>query len=98
MQRTVISSLGTGAIAAGSAVPFTLGRADFKGNSKPTLTITNMAGTETATLTKNGVIVKDGVLDFAASSCSVTIESPGEYAIYKDATVGDPAVIIENSI
>lgn len=98
MQRTVIASLGTNTIVAGSAVPFTVSASDFKGGTKPTLTVTNMAGAETATLTKNGQVVKDGVLDFAANSCSVSLESAGEYAIYKDATVGDPAVIIENSL
>lgn len=97
MQRTVIASLGTSTIVAGSAVPFTVRSGDFKGGTKPTLTVTNLAGAETATLLKNGQPVKDGVLDYAAGACSVSLESAGEYSIYKDATVGDPAVIIENS-
>jgi hypothetical protein len=98
MKRTVITALGTGAIVAGSAVPFTVKSGDFKGGTKPTLVVTNMAAGETATLLKNGQIVKDGVLAFDSSECCVTLESPGEYSIYKDITVGDPAVIIENSI
>ena len=98
MKRTVISALGTGAVVAGSAVPFTVTGADFKGNTKPTLTITNMAATETATLLRSGQIVKDGVLEFDSNSCCVSLESPVEYRMYKDATAGNPAVIIENSI
>ena len=90
--------MGTGEVTSGNAIAFTVKQGDFKGNTKPTLTVTNMAAAETATIVKSGQIVKNGALAFDNSDCSVTLESPGEYAIYKSATVGDPAVIIENSI
>jgi hypothetical protein len=34
MKRTVITALGTGAIVAGSAVPFTVKSGDFKGGTR----------------------------------------------------------------
>ena len=96
MKRTVISGAGTGAILIGAAIPFTINTGDFRGNTKPTLTVKDLATGETATITKNGQIVRNGVIDFANEG-SVTLESAGEFGFFKDATAADVDLVVENS-
>ena len=97
MKRTLISGAGTDAILIANAILFTVRQGDFKGGTKPTLTVVGLATGETATLTKNGQIVRDGVIDFANEG-SVTLESAGEYGFFKDATAADVDLELENSV
>jgi len=97
MKRTVISGAGTGAILIGAAIAFTVKQGDFKGGTKPSLTVVGLAGTETATIIKNGEVVRNGIIDHADEG-SVTLESAGEYGFYKDATAADVNLVLENSI
>lgn len=97
MKRTVINGAGTSAILIANAVPFTVKQGDFKGGTKPTLTVVGLATSETATITKNGEIVRNGVIDHANEG-SVTLESAGEFGFFKDATAADVDLVLENSI
>ena len=97
MRRMLAEGLGTGAIVVANRVPFTVNNGDFRGGSKPTLTVVGLATTETATITRvGGEIVRNGVID-NANEASVTLESAGEYAIFKDATAADVDLVLENS-
>ena len=97
MKRTLISGAGTAAILVANRIAFTVQNGDFRGGSKPTLTVVGITGTETATITRaGGEIVRNGVID-AASEGSVALESAGEYAFFKDATVADVDLVLENS-
>ena len=95
MKRTVISGAGTSAILIGAAILFTVKQGDFKGGSKPSLTVKDLAGTETATITKNGQPVRNGIID-RASEGSVTLESAGEFGFFKDATAAAKRQRLEN--
>lgn len=100
MKRTVYAAT-TAAILQSAAIPFTVKSGDFK-SGKPSITIEGLATTETATICKsdgNGKfqIVRDGVIDHTNEG-SVTLESPGEYGFFKDATAAACDVIVENSI
>ena len=97
MKRKVIDGAGTGAILIADAIAFTVKQGDFKGNTKPTITVVGLATTETATIIKNGEVVRNGVIDHANEG-SVTLESAGEFGFYKDATAADVDVVVENSI
>ena len=97
MKRTLIDGAGTAAILIANAVLFTVKQGDFKGGTKPTLTVVGLAGTETATITKHGEIVRNGVIDHASEGV-VTLESTGEYGFFKDATAADVDLELENSI
>ena len=90
-------ALGTSAILVANRVAFTVNNGDFRGGSKPTLTVVGITGAETATITRaGGETVRNGIID-AASEGSVTLESAGEFAIFKDATVADVDLVLENS-
>jgi hypothetical protein len=99
MKRTVILNSGTSAILIGSAIAFSVHSKDFKNGTKPTVCM-NLAGTETATICKpdsDGTAqpVRNGVMDRANEGC-VTLESPGIYMMYKDATVANADLVLEN--
>lgn len=97
MKRMLAEGLGTSAILVANRIAFTVQNGDFRGGSKPTLTVVGLATTETATITRSGgEIVRNGVID-AASEGAVTLESAGEYAIFKDATAADVDLVLENS-
>ena len=97
MKKTLISGAGTDAILIGAAILFTVKSGDFKGGTKPTLTVSGLAGTETATITRSGQIIRGGVIDHADEG-SVLLESAGEYGFFKDATASDVDLILENSV
>jgi len=98
MKKTLIDGAGTDAIVVANRIAFTVMPGDFKGGTRPTLTIVGLAGVETATITRgSGETVRNGVID-AANEGSVTIESAGEFAMFKDATVADIDLVLENSI
>jgi hypothetical protein len=96
MKRTVIDGAGTSAILIGAAIPFTVKGSDFRQGAKPSLTVVGLATTETATIIKNGEVVRNGVIDHASEG-SVTLESAGEYGFYKDATAADVDLVLENA-
>ena len=101
MKRTVVSNAGAGAIVIANSVRFSVHAKDFKNGTKPTLTA-NLAGAETATIVKfdsDGTPqpVRNGVIDRATEG-SVTLESAGVYGVFKDATVANFDLILENSI
>lgn len=97
MKRTVISDMGTAAILIAGAIPFTVRQGDFKANTKPTLTAQGLAGSETVTLVKDGQICRDGVITASSGGC-VSLDSPGEYSVYKSSTAATVNILIENSI
>ena len=101
MKRTVVSNAGTGAVLIADSIPFTVMSGDFRGGTRPTLT-GNLAGVETATIVRfdsDGTPqpVRNGVID-RANEGSVALESPGEYGVFKDATVANFDLVLENGI
>ena len=97
-KRTVIDGAGTSAIVVANRILFSVGSGDFKGGTKPTLTVVGLSGTETCTITRStGEIVRNGVID-NTNEGSVTLESAGVYGFFKDITAADVELEVENSV
>jgi hypothetical protein len=103
MKRTVAGALGTGAITQANSVAFTVRQGDFKGGTKPSVTMSGLATGETFTIVSmadpaDPQIVRNGVVTFDSSEGSVTLESAGQYGVFKSSTAADPDLILQNSI
>lgn len=104
MAELIKASAGTGAIADGAQVAFTLHNKLFDGGRRPIVSCAGLAGAETVTLwVKSGAAwreLDDGTgtqVQFTATYEADVFNTPGEFGITKSATVGAITIRVHDS-